>query len=252
MNKKNMMVLLCGILIGGLCFGSVGAIAAMADNKTITVSYNDIKLIIDEKPVTPKDATGKVVEPFIYEGTTYLPVRAVAEALGKDVKWDPATSTVIISGQSKPDTTQEEKPQMEISKQAVKLNDFGDLRSNNFEKRSSTLMTPKDNYGTSYSGCLWPKTYYNDVFIEFFLDGKFSKLKGRLILYYDNRSEKSTATYSIIADGKTLLTLDAIQPGEKPIDFELDLQKATILRIEGAGAIMQLSTNMFVNMELYE
>lgn len=47
-------------------------------------------------PVTPKDVTGTIVEPFIYQGTTYLPVRAVGEAIGKKVTWDGETKTVYL------------------------------------------------------------------------------------------------------------------------------------------------------------
>lgn len=37
-----------------------------------------------------------MVEPFTVNGTTYLPVRAIGEALGKDVKWDGETKTVYV------------------------------------------------------------------------------------------------------------------------------------------------------------
>ena len=36
------------------------------------------------------------MEPFIYNGTTFLPVRAISEALGKEVEWDGPTSSVYI------------------------------------------------------------------------------------------------------------------------------------------------------------
>lgn len=64
--------------------------------QTIDVDYLDIKLVVNGKEVTPKDANGKVVEPFAYNGTTYLPVRAVGEALGKSVRWDGETKTVHL------------------------------------------------------------------------------------------------------------------------------------------------------------
>lgn len=64
--------------------------------KTIDVDYLDIKLVVDGKEITPKNVDGKVVEPFAYNGTTYLPVRAVGEALGKTVRWDGATNTVHL------------------------------------------------------------------------------------------------------------------------------------------------------------
>lgn len=35
-------------------------------------------------------------EPFIYEGTTYLSVRAVSESLGKNLLWDSETKTVSV------------------------------------------------------------------------------------------------------------------------------------------------------------
>ncbi len=61
-----------------------------------TLTYRGIKLIIDGSPVIPRDVNGNVVDPFIIDGTTYMPVRALAETLGCSVGWDDATSTVII------------------------------------------------------------------------------------------------------------------------------------------------------------
>lgn len=71
---------------------------ALAANsiQTMQIQYMDIQLVVDGLKVTPKDVTGKAVEPFASDGTTYLPVRAVAQALGKDVHWDGATKTVYI------------------------------------------------------------------------------------------------------------------------------------------------------------
>lgn len=64
--------------------------------QTIDVDYLDIKLVVNGKEVTPKDVNGNVVEPFAYNGTTYLPVRAVGEALGKSVRWEGETKTVHL------------------------------------------------------------------------------------------------------------------------------------------------------------
>ena len=65
-------------------------------NKNITVSYMNIGLSINGEEIAPKDINGRKVEPFIYEGTTYVPIRAISEALGKTVEWDNATKTVVI------------------------------------------------------------------------------------------------------------------------------------------------------------
>lgn len=64
--------------------------------KTVTAFYNNIKIVINGTEIEPKDANGNVVEPFIIDGTTYLPVRAVASMLGQEVNWDGTTNTVYI------------------------------------------------------------------------------------------------------------------------------------------------------------
>ena len=43
-------------------------------------------------------------EPFIYDGTTFLPLRDVSEGLGLTVGWDDVTSTISLSGGSSSDT----------------------------------------------------------------------------------------------------------------------------------------------------
>jgi hypothetical protein len=52
--------------------------------------------------VDPRDAVGASVEPFIVNGTTYLPVRAIAEALGMKVQWDNSSKSVYIGAQPAP------------------------------------------------------------------------------------------------------------------------------------------------------
>ena len=69
---------------------------AKSIQESISVTYSDIKIVIDGIKIDPKDADGRTVEPFIYNGTTYLPVRAISESLGKQVGWDQDTKTVYI------------------------------------------------------------------------------------------------------------------------------------------------------------
>ncbi len=72
------------------------ALAANTVYKNIRVTYSGIKLVVDGQTVVPKDTNGKVVKPFVYNGTTYLPVRAVGNAVGKKVKWDGNSQTVYL------------------------------------------------------------------------------------------------------------------------------------------------------------
>ncbi len=69
----------------------VSSILAFAASDYITV-------IIDGVELVPKDASGNIVRPMLVRGTTYLPVRAVANALNLEIEWDDATKSVFING----------------------------------------------------------------------------------------------------------------------------------------------------------
>ncbi|MCH5187386.1 MAG: RICIN domain-containing protein [Oscillospiraceae bacterium] len=56
----------------------------------------EISVIIDGTRIQPVDANGNPAEPFIIDGTTYLPVRAVSEAFKLSVSWDGNTRSVFV------------------------------------------------------------------------------------------------------------------------------------------------------------
>ena len=93
--KKGLQGLIAGVLIGAML--TSGGVFAKQISTKAELFYNNIKISLNSKEVLPKDADGNYVEPFIINGTTYLPVRAVANALGINVDWDGSTNTVILS-----------------------------------------------------------------------------------------------------------------------------------------------------------
>lgn len=99
MKKERLKGFLLGLLTMTLIFSASFSVYAATGSQNISASFNNIKLYVDQKLVTPKDASGSTVEPFIYNGTTYLPVRAVADALGKEVSWDAVTKSVYLGTQ---------------------------------------------------------------------------------------------------------------------------------------------------------
>lgn len=81
---------------GGTVNLGSGEPASSSESAAAQITYRDIRIVIDGRVISPCDVTGKPTEPFILGGSTYLPVRAVASALGLDVGWDEATSTVSL------------------------------------------------------------------------------------------------------------------------------------------------------------
>ena len=91
---KNFAAVLSTVLLTvamcGVAFASSGTVQK-------ELHYNNIKVALNGEQIAFIDANGNPVEPFIIDGTTYLPIRAVSGALGLDVGWDSATSTVTLS-----------------------------------------------------------------------------------------------------------------------------------------------------------
>jgi len=91
--KDTLKGFLSGVIVTVLLSTTVFAAPVQ---RTITAVYNNIQIYVDGIQIHPSDSTGNPVEPFSYNGTTYLPVRAVATALNKEVTWDPATNSIYL------------------------------------------------------------------------------------------------------------------------------------------------------------
>jgi hypothetical protein len=82
------------VLIAVLCIFVVSAnvvVFAAFGTKTITVTYRNITIYVNGQKKTPEE------EPFIYNGRTYVPLRFIAEALNKEVKWDGVNNRIDIN-----------------------------------------------------------------------------------------------------------------------------------------------------------
>ncbi len=84
--KKLLAILLVLVL-------ALSALPVLAADDTVTV-------ILDGEVIDCKNEAGEEVPPILINGTTYLPVRAIAKALNLDVQWDDATKSVFINGVS--------------------------------------------------------------------------------------------------------------------------------------------------------
>lgn len=100
--KEKRKGFISGVLTTVIALSLVGTAAATIGSRAITADYSDIKITLNGTQITPTDANGNVVEPFAVNGTTYLPVRAVANALGVDVEWDGKSSTVFLTEDNLP------------------------------------------------------------------------------------------------------------------------------------------------------
>ena len=105
MFKEKLKGFIVGAIVSAVVVGSLGVVFAEEVSKTIDVAYQNIKIFVDGAEYVAKDANGEIVEPFIYNGTTYLPVRGIANAFGKDVVWDGINASIYLGkkDQNQPD-----------------------------------------------------------------------------------------------------------------------------------------------------
>ena len=95
--KQGVKGFLAGVLTTVLVLGMAVSALALSNPETIQCFMGGIKIFIDGQLQVPTDVNGNVVEPIIYNGTTYLPVRALTGMLtDKSVEWDSDTESVYI------------------------------------------------------------------------------------------------------------------------------------------------------------
>lgn len=94
-NKKR-IALMIAVLMLVLSFSTTG-FATWLD-KTIKASYRNITVFVNNTQKVATTTSGTVVEPFIVDGTTYVPLRGIAEMLGYQVSFNPTTYRIDITG----------------------------------------------------------------------------------------------------------------------------------------------------------
>lgn len=136
---------------------AVGSFALPAGAAGVTAQLSpNISIVVDGAARTFYNATGSEVYPIVYNGTTYLPIRAIGELMGKNVNWDQSSLTVSISGtrtagavSGTPDTA------------AVTQNVTGDIRSD------VTIMVDgiRQNFTDVNGNAVYPMIYNGSVYL---------------------------------------------------------------------------------------
>ena len=100
--KKRLVLVMAVIMVFAFAAGTIAAPAVQSITANLA---GDIKFIVNGNDWQAKDADGSVMAPIVYKDRTYLPVRAIGEALGVKVDWIDASRTVVLG-----DTPVKEEP----------------------------------------------------------------------------------------------------------------------------------------------
>jgi len=218
--KKEIKGFVTGVVTTAFISAAVFTGFAEPVEKAINAVYNNIKLYVDGNLVKPKDAKGNDVEPFIYNGTTYLPIRAVSEALGKTVSWDSDTNSVYV-GKKSEEELKETKEGTEV-KETKGTKETKEVK----DAKEVTVSTPEElvkEIGSNKKILLKPGIY------------NLSKLK-------QTYSEDKHVYWQKVSDGNELvlkdvfnLTIEGI--GEEPSQIIVEPRYAYVLSFINAENI---------------
>lgn len=94
MKGKRFQGFALGVLACTMAFSAISSATALESKRLDVVS--GVKVVLNGEELELKDAKGDLVEAFVFNGTTYVPLRAISEALDAKVSWDQETATVTV------------------------------------------------------------------------------------------------------------------------------------------------------------
>ena len=219
-----------GTLVTVLTLGTILPSSA-ATMKEIRVAMGGIKIYVDGNLKKPTDVNGNVVEPMIYDGTTYLPVRALTGMLtDKEVAWDQESQTVYIG--QRPD----------VGVKSVPIDELKAYDTFSSSTSSSSLYTGKDAQFTVLGDTYSP---FNRMRLSgmgyrvYKLDSNYDSIHGKFIIPFDKLGTYTESTlqfYNVDQYGEeTLIKEYSAKAGDAAIDVDVNLQGCNFLKIKGKG-----------------
>ena len=205
------LALVCGMVIGANAADTLKDISAYL-NYGITIKYSG-----EVQNLT--DAGGNRVYPISYNGTTYLPVRAVSNMLGIGVDWDGATQTVLLGKTGATVNLMETyKPYTSYQSVSRVISDWHDGPI--FYQKSTTPENIGGETASSWLNLYNPKNNWaedsNTLLCSFNIGGKYKTLTFKA---YTNED----ATLTVKGDTDSLLGEFKLTAGQTPQTFTIDL-----------------------------
>ena len=215
--RQKMTWYLCG-MISAVLVAQLLSPALASAKRAIEVYNNGVSIYIDDVKLNPTNVNGNPVDIFVYNGTTYVPIRAISQGFGKVVQYDSATKNIYI-GRHNSETPAAYLSQMDY---------FSGTSASGFH----TATTETDNTGASHTNCItrsFDRTYL--------LNGQYTKIAGTMYQTYERRSDAIVIANKgiyIYGDGRLLYAYSPEMgtQGMMPVNFSVDLTGVLELRVD--------------------
>lgn len=222
---KQKRTLFTGIAIGVLTSFLVSMMVvpgfAAGIRKTITAYVGDIDIYVDNVLKIPTDANGNRVEPMIYDGTTYLPVRAISNMLGEDVTWDGETRSIYIG----------EKPSKgTVGVPGHEIPHFSGYEVNTNSLRGYRILGEEFMPTNSIEG------WASSNLITWKLDSNYTSIDGKYVMAYQKLGESrqyALEFYNVDQYGtETLIKKFSNRCGDGVVDVHVDVTGCNFVRVK--------------------
>lgn len=230
-----------GFLTAVLLMGTISVFAATGAYKNLQAYIGGTDLVVDGVKVIPKDVNGKVVDPIIIDGTTYVPIRFISNLYGKKV--EKIGDTIFIGDKKKIEAIYltELTPYVKSAYWSTFGNQSGwKITKNPIDDRYSTISY--DKYGVLTNNGREYNTFsailsdgLSDNYGSYLVNKKYRKLTGYFAvddLSTDNGERK--AVMEIYLDGQLAKRIQ-LSKGQAAEHFEVDLSNVDILNIKVKG-----------------
>ncbi len=211
MNKK----FITGFIAGAITFSSIGVFAA--GGKVIEVFYSIKDIKIDNISQMPKQ------QPFTYNGTTFVPLRFIADKLGQPIKYDAETQTIFIG---------------KFDGEKVYVGDglqLANLKGTQFSAQTiNETAKLKDVLENEYSKYILLDYKSTDVDkpsgeFEIPINHEYTKFNSTISFTENSNRPDKPIQFNIYADGKRIYA-GTIEPGALPKDINLNIEDVRTLK----------------------
>ena len=206
MMKKKAFSTLCVAAIAAVSM-CVGAFAAGGLQQIKAYINRDITIKLDGQVKTMADEQGARVYPISYDGTTYVPIRAVSSMLGIDVAWDQASYSVLLG------KTGTAKDFIETFEPYSKKGGCTDYQISD-SRRETIAGKQYDHYINFYGYSVDNRLYYD-------LGGDYKTLSFDA---YFASTHDDPATIYVYGDNDTLLATYDIVGSNLPTSYSVDVR----------------------------
>lgn len=236
--KKSMLTLalalavLCGITIGASASSTLQEIKAYL-NSGITIKYNNTVQ-------TLTDAGGNTVYPITYNGTTYLPVRAVSNMLGIGVDWDQATQTVLLGKiDTRTDLINTFKPYTDFAVTESHLSNFSNSKQADHVQSADKKTISAGGVDLDHWLCLWSGwNNREEVLASYNLGGKYTTLTFQVYADHDT-------TLTVSGDNGSVLGQYTLKGEQAPQTITVNLLNTTQLTFQ-RGAMTETDCSVYI------